>query len=58
MHNMLKKDAFCRGSGQTKAFNKLKAIMSSAPVLALPDFSKAFVLEINASGNGLGAILM
>ena len=32
--------------------------MSSCPVLALPDFSQPFVVECNASGEGLGAILM
>ena len=36
----------------------MKEIMSSFLVLALPDFSKPFVLDCDASGEGIEAILM
>lgn len=42
---------------QENAFNVLKQRLSTAPILACPDFTKRFVVQTDASGEGLGASL-
>lgn len=55
--NLLKKDAFVWNATTATAFNRLKQVLTIALVLVLPDFSKLFVLETNASDTWVGAVL-
>ncbi|KAL9397181.1 hypothetical protein Peur_011434 [Populus x canadensis] len=56
--HMLKNDSFRWTAAVENAFEELKRAMASGPVLALPDFSQQFIAECDASGLGLGAVLM
>ncbi|KAK1628072.1 hypothetical protein QYE76_002387 [Lolium multiflorum] len=50
--------AFEWGVAQDHAFDELKRLLTSAPLLALPDFNKQFEIECDASGIGIGGVLM
>ena len=46
------------GEAQQQSFKKLKVALVAAPILDIVDPNEPFLLETDASGNAIGAILM
>jgi transposase InsO family protein len=58
LHELTKESVkFVWGEAQKKAFEELKHRLTTAPVLAYPNFHKPFTIYTDASREGLGAIL-
>jgi hypothetical protein len=56
--NLLQKNIIFVWNDETQqAFNALKTALTQALVLPVPNFSKPFVVETDASGMGVGAVL-
>jgi hypothetical protein len=55
---LLKKNAFTWTPVADKSFHALKEAMCTNPILKLANFTKTFVLECDASGKGIGVVLM
>lgn len=56
--NLLKKNAFRWGTDTQRAFKALKSTMITLPVMVMRDFAKEFIVETDASGVGIGVVLM
>jgi hypothetical protein len=56
--DLTKKGAFKWNEEAQMTMDKMKKVMSTCPILALPDFSLPFTLECDALGEGIGVVLM
>lgn len=52
--DLLKKEGFYWGAETQLAFDQLKIIMTSTPVLAMSDFQKELTVECDGSRRGIG----
>ncbi|KAL0297989.1 UNVERIFIED_CONTAM: Transposon Tf2-11 polyprotein [Sesamum calycinum] len=55
---LLKEDGLKWTSKAPATFENLKQAMLTAPILALPDFTKTFVIETDACDKEIGVVLM
>ncbi|XP_076859481.1 uncharacterized protein LOC143512733 [Brachyhypopomus gauderio] len=59
MSNLLCKNVpFVWSPACQRSFEAVKSLLISAPVLAAPDYDRPFKLEVDASGTGIGAVLV
>ncbi|KAK0608302.1 hypothetical protein LWI29_028621 [Acer saccharum] len=58
LNRLLSKNGFHWTTEASVAFEQLKRALVSPPVLRLPDFTQQFIVESDACGVGIGAILI
>ncbi len=54
---LLRKNSFAWNPATNKAFEHLKQLMTEGPVLAMLDYNKTSVIEVDACGQEIGAVL-
>jgi hypothetical protein len=54
---LLKRESFHWSPEVVAAFESLKDVLTTAPVLQLPNFDKPFVVDCDASGSGFDGVL-
>lgn len=54
---LLPKDGFSWTEEAEMAFQDLKCVLSMAPMFQLQDFERSFIVDCDASGPGMGAVL-
>ena len=55
---LLKKEGFSWNNAIGAAFTTFKVVVTSAPILAMPDFTKLLTVECDASSHGFGMVLI
>ncbi|CAF2846048.1 unnamed protein product, partial [Rotaria sp. Silwood2] len=59
LFDLTKKNAkFVWGDQQQNSFNKIKQLLTSKPLLQFPDSNLPFIIQVDASNYGIGAVLM
>lgn len=56
-NTLKKRNTFLMSPEAVNSFEALKTALISAPLLSNPDFSKPFVIQCDASSNGIGGVL-
>lgn len=60
LHNLTKgkrKNKFIWPKEAEEAFRALKTLLTTTPVMSCPDYSKPFIIQCDASNEGVGAVL-